>query len=145
MVAQKQRAVLDVVREIMQFRRTDRDYERSLRELERNERGKEGDAAANTKEIETSPNNRIALHLLHFRFAHQTKAKYEANGAPVPSTVIEFLAGEKRSKVLNGRWKNCFRDGLTGRYFRGFPNQSKPIKSNPATDLHYDPQGRKYF
>lgn len=101
---EKKRATLEIVRELIQLRRSDRAYEQAQREAERHERKTEDYWHERKREIERPIEAYVGWMKFLFAGAKRMKADYEARGEPVAVAMTEFLASEERFRADFARW-----------------------------------------
>jgi hypothetical protein len=95
---EKCRTTLAVVRELIQLRRADRDYERAMREEELHERETEDYRKGRRDARERSVQLNVIMLQRAYEEGRTARAAHLAKGEPVPADLAAFLAREAQFK-----------------------------------------------
>lgn len=107
---EKKRAMLEIIRELIQLRRSDRAYEQAQREAERHERETEESRKEEKRALERQHRHHVSIMRFYFAEARQMKANFEAKGEPVPAKLTEFLATEAEHHAECKQWNTWMAD-----------------------------------
>ncbi len=105
---EKQRAVLGVVRELNQLRRSDRDWERAQREDVLHERDDDEYFEEKKRKAEAAMEFDITRIEIGYELARKKKAEAEAKGEPVPESLIQLLSTEVEFIENRRQWRKPF-------------------------------------